>query len=354
MRPGTQLISAIVAAVALASAGSHCLARWVKLRTAASETFTFGSANGTSPAFRSGSSLSDYGISWPSIADQLHLTIRAWGVAGGSPYEFEHFQKEVPDAKMTFLVVSAYDLDEGMICDFRADIVPFSETVRTLWQTRTDWKDIKTAVSQYPMTWLRTLFPTLGRSRGVLGKLKDNLGRLRGHSGRNEETEAGPTLDLGKNAVEAAFRKGKISDWSESQMAGKVAAMKAGNQFPHGFNWLKRSAFERMVQQGMRSGKTIIVVLPVSAAYTSQIMSADLTQRFNNELAEIRQRNPESLWLSLYDIPELASNDNFCDLVHMNVHGKELVTARFQTWLEHLPPSPGFLLPLSLFCFFAW
>ena len=95
----------LVTAIVIAAMGSHVLATWVRIKTDASEPFTFGTPNGNPPAFRSGSSLADYGIIWAQVATQLDLEVKAWGVAGGSPYEFEQFQKQVPEARTTFIVV---------------------------------------------------------------------------------------------------------------------------------------------------------------------------------------------------------------------------------------------------------
>lgn len=340
MKRSRQLAFVLIVTVMIAAMGSHLLASWLRIKTTASETFTFGKSNGKPPAFRSGSSLSDYGISWPQISTQLDLEIKAWGVAGGSPYEFEQFQKQVPEARTTFIVVSAYDLDEAMICDFRAAIVPLGQTIQMLRQTHTDWKDSKSALSQYPMTWLRTLFPTLGRSRGIMGKLRENMLKLVKPSARASETEAGPTLDIGKEKVVDAYRLQKVSDWSQSQMIDKITALRAGFQSRQGFNGAKRLAFERMLQYGIQRGRTIVMVLPVSPAYSKEFMSSELVQEFEAALAGAQHDAPRTEWLRLDQLPGLAANENFCDLVHMNVFGKQIATTAFQSWLNQSTPQP--------------
>ncbi len=143
------------------------------------------------------------------LRTRLDLEIKAWGIAGGSPYEFEQFQKQVPEARTTFIVVSTYDLDEAMICDFRANIVPISQTIKTLWANPRGLESIRNiALSQYPMTWLRTLFPTLGRSRGIMGKLR-KVWQAGSSLRPRSETLAGPVMKLGKGAGDDEYTLAK-------------------------------------------------------------------------------------------------------------------------------------------------
>jgi hypothetical protein len=335
-----QLAFVLIVATVIAAIGSHLVAGWLKIKTKASEPFTFGKSNGNPPAFLSGSSLADYGISWEQISTQLDLEIKVWGIAGGSPVEFERFQKQVPEARTTFIVVSAYDLDEAMICDFRAAIVPIGQTIKTLGETHADWKDSKRALSQYPMTWLRTLFPTLGRSRGLMGKLRENVARLVKPSARSSETEAGPTLDFGKEKIVDEYKLEKISDWSESKMIGKFAAMRAGIQSSQAFNGPKSLAFASMLQYGGQRGPTIVIVLPVSSAYSKEFISPELARQFEAALAGAQHGAPKTEWLRLDQLPGLGSDENFCDLVHMNVFGQKIATEAFQAWLKQPAHQP--------------
>jgi hypothetical protein len=335
-----QLVLVLIVAVMIAVIGSHLLASWLKIKTNASEPFTFGKPNGNPPAFLSGSSLADYGISWEQISTQLDLEIKVWGVAGGSPYEFEQFQKEVPDARTTFIVVSAYDLDEAMVCDFRAAIVPLGQTIQTLRETHTDWTDSKRQLSQYPMTWLRTLFPTLGRSRGIMGKLRENVVNLIKPSAASPGTEAGPTLEFGKEKAVDPYKLQKVSDWSESKILGKLVAMRMGFQGSEGFNGPKNLALERMLQYAVQRGRTVVIVLPVSPAYSKEFMSPELVQKFEAALARAQHDAPAAEWLRLDQLPGLASNENFCDTVHMNIFGKQITTAAFQAWLKQAALQP--------------
>src|SRR5437667_427295 len=79
------------------------------------------------------------------------LRIEGWSVAGSSPWEWETFQRRAPDVGLTFLVVSAYDLNEHFICDFHADTVPPTHTLADLWQSEADWHFAKRVLTQYPL-----------------------------------------------------------------------------------------------------------------------------------------------------------------------------------------------------------
>jgi len=339
-RSRRQLVLVLIISFGIAAIGSHLLASWLKVKTIAAEPFTIGKSDANPPAFLAGSSLADYGISWEQISAQLDLAIKVWGIAAASPYEEEQFQKQVPEARTTFIVVSAYDLDEAMICDFRAAIVPLGQTIQTLRTIHADWKEAKIALSQYPMTWLRTLFPTLGRSRGVMGKLREEVVRMVKRSSASSGTEAGLTLDFGKEKGRDTYKLQRVSDWSNSQTVAKLVATRAGFQGEHGFNGPKNIAFGRMLQYGVQRGRTIIIVLPVSAAYSKEFISPKLAQEFEASLADAQHRAPRAEWLRLDQLPGLAADENFCDTVHMNEFGKQIATQAFQAWLKQPARQP--------------
>jgi hypothetical protein len=70
----------------------------------------------------------------------------------------------------------------------------------------------------------------------------------------------------------------------------------------------------------------IVVVLPESPAYRQELITADTRRRFEAVLAEARERTPETVWLRLDTAPELQSNNNYWDLVHLNAPGQALAT----------------------------
>jgi hypothetical protein len=338
-RSGRQLALILIAATAIAAIGSHLLAAWLKIKTKAADAFTIGNRNGNPPAFLAGSSVAGYGITWDRISAQLDLEIKIWGIAGGSPYEWEHFQKRVPEAHIAFIVVSAVDLDEATVSDFRAAIVPISQSIRTLWDTHADGVHWKRALSRYPVTWLRTLFPTLGRSRGIMGVLRQNAANLLKPSSRTSETMAGPTIKFGKETADDEYKRQRMSDWSESKIIGKLVAIRVDFQGSHSFNGVKRLAFERMLQYGLQRGRTIVVVLPVSPSYSKEFMTPDIVKMFEKSLVELQRSAPGSEWLRLDQLPGLAAAENFCDLDHLNVFGRQIATEALQSWLKQPAPQ---------------
>src|SRR5258705_11829591 len=102
------------------------------------------------------------------------------------------------------------------------------------------------------MTWLRKLFPTLGRSRDIMGatliKVKDFLK----HSSHAPETPAGPVIKFGKGTADDEYARQKLSDWSESKLIGKLVATQVGFQGAHTFDGPKRLAFQRMLQYAVQ------------------------------------------------------------------------------------------------------
>jgi hypothetical protein len=332
-----QLALASAIAILVAACGSHLLATWLKIKTTAAQAYTIGQPNGRPPAFLAGSSLANYGISWQQIAGKVDMEIRAWGIAGGSPFEWEQFQKKVPDAGTTFIVVSAYDLDESMICDFRADLVPMSDTIKTLLTIHADWDYSERALSQYPMTWLRTLFPTLGRSRGIMGDLRIKIKNAIWPSAGTSETAAGPTLKFGQTDPDDEYKKQRISDWSKSKMAGKIIAMRAFFHGSQSFCGPKKLAFERMLQYADQRGRTVVVLLPVSASYSKEFMLPEAVHKFEDALAEAQSSAPRAQWFRVDQVPAFSSDENFCDLVHMNIFGQKTITEAFLAWLK--PPA---------------
>ena len=109
------------------------------------------------------------GLAWERISQELGVGIENWFVAGSSPSEWEALQPRARNASTTFIVVSAYDLNEEFLCDSRSEVVPLNQTVKDLWHSRADWHFAKRVLSQYPLKYVRILFPTLGRSDGVHG-----------------------------------------------------------------------------------------------------------------------------------------------------------------------------------------
>lgn len=341
MNRNRQLVLILSVAAVIAAAGSHGVAAWLKVKTTAAEPFILGSSTGKPPIFMAASSVGGYGILWGDVAARFDTQIKTWGIAGGTPIEFEQFQKKVPEAQTTFIVISTHDLDEALPCDFRAAIVPIGETVTTLWEEHADWKHSQFVLSQYPMTWLRIPFPTLGRSRGLMGAALIKVKDFAKESPAASQGPAGPTIKFGKRAANDEYVQQRLSDWPHSTVIGKLVALRVDFQGEHTFDGPKKRALERMLQYaGQRRGRAIIIVLPLSSAYTKEFISPELVQQFERVLAEVQRSAPQAELLRLDQVPGLAADENYCDLVHMNVFGQKIATEALLARLQQPAHQP--------------
>ena len=285
-------------------------------------------------AFMAGSSLAGDGIAWTRVSAQLNQPIGGWGVAGASPVEMEGFQHRMPEATTTFIVISAYDMNEGILSDFRADVVPPRHAIKELMASRAPWPYSKRVMSQYLVCGLRKLFPTIGRSQGLLGELRSKI------SGFLEEgfteLEEGPTLTLGEPTAEKAYKYARISSWSQGMIIRKLQSIRGGFLGEHNFGGLKHRALQRMVKLASQSGKVYVVVLPVSPIYAQAFLTPPVLQKFENSLAKVQSIVPNSRWVRIDELSGLTSNDHFWDLVHMNATGQRIATNALLTRVKEL------------------
>ncbi len=320
-------------AIAISAFGSHILINWLKIETTSGRPWSIAPANGRPMAYLAGSSLARDGLSSERITKELDVGICGWGIAGGSPFEWEVFQPRATEARMSLIVVSAYDLDEANLCDYRADLVPFTHTLRALRASQADWSYTKRSLSQYATRWLRLLFPTLGRSKGVMGDLRIKLSKVLSRSPA-DESEAGPRLSVGTETAVPEYRKGRISDWSKAKTLGKLSAVRSALQGNQSFSGPKKLALQHMLQYGDTRGRVIAVMLPVSPAYAGEFTPPVLQRQFEDSLADVQRSAPRAQWVRLDQLPALNSNDNFYDLVHMNPSGQKIATEAFLSWLK--------------------
>ena len=319
-----QLVMLWLVAIGLSSSASHLLIGWLKIETTTGKPWSVGSINGKPFAFMAGSSLAGDGISWKRVATELDQQIGGWGVAGASPYEMEQFQHKASDSKLSFIVVSVYDLNEASFSDFRADVVPPGHAINELISSRAPWAYSKRVISQYFTSWLRKLFPTVGRSQGVMGELRAKLSSRLGAT--PQQSEAGPTLSLGETAPDKAYKTGRIADWSQGTIIRKVEAMRTAFQGEQSFTGLKKRAFQRLVQRATPDQRVVVVVLPVSPIYSEKFLTPPVKRAFEESLADVQRGAPAAQWVRLDWLPALSSNTNYWDLVHMNTRGQSIAT----------------------------
>ncbi len=315
-----KLLLILGAAVVISSCLSHAATVWLKIRATPVFLRQFGPTNGN-PAFVEGSSLAFEGLDWPKISDTHDLRIQNLSALGSSPCEWEILHHQSPDARSGFVVVSPYDLNEYWLCDFRADIVPLGETVSDLRQNHTDWSFAKRILSQYPESWLRILYPTVGRSDGVMTGIRSQLGKLRSHK-NVKVAEDEPLL----TASGTDYVKERITDWSPSRFLRRMESMREACGSRQAFDGLKQQALLRLLRQAGPPPKVALVVLPVSPAYQKEFLGAAVLRQFNDELDAVQQANPGLRIIRLDHVSDLNDDSLYFDLVHLNMFGRKIAT----------------------------
>lgn len=323
MSPRVRLAVVAAGAVLSASLGTYVLAAAVGIQNrAATGHKRFGPADRPVEGLVSGSSLTYGGINWNQVAAHMNTGVESWPVPGSAPPEWEQLQRRSPRAKMTFVGVSAYDLNEVSICEYRANIVPFRQTVADLRASRSSHAYARRMASWYALTWTRYILPTAGRSDRVMFGLRDRARALLGSSGADEQV--GDALQVAGDSTPEE----RISDWPEDRVLRRLASMRA-NQGAPWFSGPKHLALVRLLQQARRQGIVVVVVLPVSRVYSDDILDDQATAGFEAALANASRAVPEATWVRLDRLEGLSSTDYFFDLVHLNAHGQRIATPAF-------------------------
>jgi hypothetical protein len=320
------LVIIISVVVVLSSITSRSITASLGIETAPSGYTVIGESEGRTPVYMAGSSLAGDGLSWPRIARELNLTVEAWGVAGSSPSEWENFQRLITGPKLTILVISPYDMNEYLLSDFRAEVVPMGQTIKDLSQTDAEWAFWKRVLSMYPQKYLRMLFPSIGRSFGVIGGLHEKF-QSYAKTFIKLEAESNPTLSFDQTTFPLEYKTETINEWSPSKMIRRLASMQSACQGVHAYSGPKKLAFFRMLQQA--ESNTIVVVVPVSPAYSTKFLTSEVQREFERLIAETQRNFPQVQWIRLDQLNQLNSNEYFWDLVHMNVSGQKIATSTF-------------------------
>jgi hypothetical protein len=331
----SQLLVIICTVIAIVAIISHSIIAYLKIETSFGGHWVAGPEGGRHSVFLAGSSLAGDGLFWGEIGNVLDLRIEGWGVAGSSTSEWERFQQRATHAKLTIIVVSPYDLNENFLCDFRAEVVPVGQTIEDLWQSKADWPFIKRLLSIYPLAYIRAIFPTAGRSGGVMVGVREKLYTMLGKN-ISTEAEAGPSLTFNQTGSAQDGKKEKISNWSQDRLLRRLASMRNGVQGKHVFKGPKQLALERMLHQAQEQGRVVVVVLPVSPAYSKEFLTPAVNREFEAALAEAKREVPQALWIRLDQLDKLNSNEFFWDLVHINSYGQKIATEAFMDQLKKI------------------
>jgi hypothetical protein len=328
MKAWLQFIVLMCAIATITAIASHSVVSWLRIEASPSGYWHVGPERARQSAFLAGSSLAGYALELGRISGELNLKIEGWGVAASSPSEWEQFQSRARETTLTILVVSAYDLNEFFLSDFRADVVPLGQTIEDLWHSGADWSYSKRLLSSYPLSYLRELYPTAGRSDGVMVGIREKLNRM-GPAIFSMESESSPTLTFNEASSLQDKKTQKVTNWSPARILRRLAVLRSLSQGKHGFDGPKKLALLRMLRWAKQRGHTVVVVLPVSPIYAKEFLTSEANREFEAALAEAQHSVPEVNWIRLDQVNELNSNEYFVDFVHMNSYGKMIATEEF-------------------------
>ena len=158
----------VCSALVIAILFNYLVAFWIKLPKHTAIYRRIGPETGPQ-VFCAGSSLLQFGLSWPEVSKTLNQGIESWGVAASTPSEWEVFQNLANNTNLMIIGVDVYDLNEYHLCEGRATLVPLSQTILDLWQSSSDRQFSKRLLGQYPLSYLQKLFPTAGQIGSSLG-----------------------------------------------------------------------------------------------------------------------------------------------------------------------------------------
>ena len=311
----------------LASAADHAIAAWIGVREGGSAYRRIGPESGPQ-VFGAGSSLLQFGLSWPEVSQALGRGIENWGVPASSPEIWEISQAGATNTDLMLIGVSVYDLNEYHVAERRANFVRLAQTVRDLRDSKADWELSARLLNQYLFIYARLLFPTAGYTDkthvGLRAKARAMLRLPSAAEDRDNELvlPSKPILQFGDS-------KTRVSNWDDARMLRRLALLRSENRGKHAFDGPKRLAFNRMLSTARSHGDIIIVVLPVTEAYAREFLTPEETAQFEESLSEARVIAPAVRIIRLDRVPGLMAHEYFSDLVHLNAAGREIATAAF-------------------------
>lgn len=320
-KPKLQLTIVFIITLVISSLTSHIIVRWLKIKSAAVFYRHYGSSKQDVVKFVHGSSLAFDGLNWDLIAEELDFRIENASSLGSSPVEWEVLHRLSAETRGGFIVVSAYDLNEHWLSDFRADIVPLTQTVSDLWGSSADWELSERTLRQYPIAAVRLVFPTVGRSDGVMVGLRAQIQKIISNANAQDVTK-------GKHFSRPELQE-HVSDWQEGRLLRRLALLRAACKGKHSFDGPKKRALARLVELTVNKEFTILVVLPVPPIYQQEFLTADVLQQFDSSLSELQMSNPNLKIVRIDKHKDLLDNKFFYDLMHLNMYGQAIATDLF-------------------------
>jgi hypothetical protein len=239
-------------------------------------------------------------------------------------------QRGAMDSDLMLVGISVYDMNEYRVAESRAHLVPLAQTLADLRASSADASQYRRLLGQYPMAFVRRLFPTAGYTDKVLVGLRAKARVLLKLPSRAEDEENALVLPSGA-VLQFGYSSKKVSDWDIARMVRRLALLRSENGARHAFDGPKQLAFKRMLAWARSRGDVIIVVLPVAQAYADEFLNAEVMARFEAALADAHAVAPEAMLVRLDRAPHLSSHDYFSDLVHLNGAGRQIATDVFLT-----------------------
>jgi hypothetical protein len=315
-----RLLLILAASVAICTLASHLAVGWLRIKAGnwggykhygPTEKGALGILHCSSPGYD--------GIDWDQIGEALGGTLESWATPGSSPAEWELMHGRSSHVGRTFIAITAYDLNEYFLCDFRAEIVPFESAIRDLWQCGADWQFSRRILNQYPVMLIRKLFPTVGRSDGVMVGIRARLQNLLG-----QNVAAGDAPKFA--ATGRSIITEKVSDWTPARLQRRLWLMSAACQGQQSFTGPKGMALRRLLRRAQTQGEVVLVVLPLPPVYRRALMPPAAVQEFERALADLQRLSQRVQVIRLDQLPALDDNEFYYDLVHINMFGQEIAT----------------------------
>lgn len=330
-----QLALILSATVGIVSAASHGSIRWLKIKASWGGFHGYGQSNMAARTILHGSSVAYAGIDWTGVSEALGQPIACWATPGSTPSEWEQMHRRAPEVTTTFLVVSPSDLNEYSLCDSRAAIVPLATTIRDLWEVHTDLPLCKKILTQYPLSLVRLLFPTAGRSDGVMVGVRSKLQKLVG-GGSKPDQGAAPIFDYSHKSED----KEKVSDWSEARLQRRLNMTRRDSDGRYSFIGSKQLAVRRLTQQARHQGQVLLIVMPLPPVYKKEFLPESVMREFENALADVMSHCPEAQIIRIDRLPKLNNDDLYSDQFHMNMYGQQIATEAVLSRLKALGILP--------------
>jgi len=326
-----ELLFIVLTALIIASIANHLIAVSLGYGIGASYR-RIGPTTGPQ-VFCVGSSVLYYSLGWPAISEQLGQGIEHTNVAGSSPEIWEVFQRVATNVNTTIVGISPYDLNEHRISREFATFVPLAQTIENLRGADDGWQYSGRLLSEYPMAYLRLLFPTAGDSQAVLvGMRRLARQRLRLASAGEDQARVlalppPPLMDFGVD-------DGRLSDLPRDRVLRRLSLVRTENRGMHAFNGPKQVALRRILDRASRQGRVILVVLPVSRDYL-ELLTAKEMEEFENVVDQTARYISGATVIRLDRVSALQSDDKFIDFVHMHSDGRAIAT---KILLEQIQP----------------